>query len=332
MDSLNYIGSKKTLLPTILQIIDQNIDVPLDQLTFGDLFSGTGIIAFTMKHKCKKVIANDLEYYSYIICRSLLSIEYTQSIQQQIDKLNSDPNLQCEGLISNTYSPLGGRLFFTEENAKRIDYIRQSIGDDPFIVASLIVSSDKIANTTSVYGAFLKRFKPSAIAPIKLHPIHTDPLPSASSPEIYNLPAETLTNELKDLDIIYLDPPYNHRQYGSNYFPLNVIARYQPTTFAGKTGIPTDYRTQSKFCSKRQCLSTFRQLLSNIKNYATHCKYLLISYNNEGILQYDDIIKETSSILSPIKIIVTTIKYSRYSSIASASKKVKEYLFLATLF
>ena len=190
-----------------------------------------------------KIIANDLEYYSYIINFAQLCVPYTNKLKDIITKLNGelkDNNINkvIEGykLITNNYSPKGidKRMFWTEENAISCDYLRYridsllknndiTINEHNFLVASLLCTMDKVANTTSIYGAFLKKFKKSASVLIELKPIHTSEIKENIN-QVTNL--DINSNEILDktYDIVYLDPPYNERQYSSNYHPLNYLA------------------------------------------------------------------------------------------------------------
>jgi adenine-specific DNA-methyltransferase len=167
-----YIGSKKTLIPFIEDCISNHIVI--DETTmFADLFAGTGIVGnhFKSKFNCR-VIANDMEKYSYILNEALLNSNYTPKLQEIIDKINNHeyPDTSTK-LITKTYCnyELCERNFFTVENGMFIDYVRNvieqlelSIQEYNFLLASLVVSLDKIANTTGVYGAYLKHIKKAA--------------------------------------------------------------------------------------------------------------------------------------------------------------------------
>ena len=124
MKTLNYIGCKKSLCPTILKIVQTSIhDLP--SRSFADLFAGTGIVSYVFKHHVRSVLANDLEYYSFIILSAILKSTYSKKLEQLIVSLNElEP---IEGLVYQNYSENAGRLFFTNENAQKIDAIREHI-------------------------------------------------------------------------------------------------------------------------------------------------------------------------------------------------------------
>lgn len=320
METLNYIGSKKKLFNNILDVCQKNI-TNLNDKIFADLFSGTGTVAFNMNKYCKKIIANDLEYYSYIINYALLKCQYTVSIQNIINDINNIKSID-NGLIFNNFSNNDKceRMFFTNNNAKKCDAIRiyidklfnnNNINYDEyiFVLVSLLVSMDKVANTSSVYGAYLKKYKKSSQNELFVKPIHQNKNNKINN-EIYNENIENLviTN---NYDIVYLDPPYNHRQYGGNYSPLNYIAKYDKNIqLIGKTGLIKDYN-KSAFCSKLNVKNSFIKLIQNL-----NCKYIILSYNNEGLLHLNDI---KNILLNKGDIILYKINYNKFK----AQKNVK---------
>ena len=333
MNTLNYIGSKHTLFKTILNVCTENIP-QTSNLTFMDLFAGTGTVGFNMQNHFKSVCANDLEYYSFIINCALLNCNYSQKLQNIINDCNAftDSNtiLNGEDLIYKNYSPndTSERLFFTNDNAKKCDAIRNHIEklfkhskeitkeEYQFLLASLIVSTDKIANTTSVYGAYLKQYKKSALKPLIMIPIHKKTDINVVNNKVFNVLAESIT---VDSDVVYIDPPYNQRQYASNYSPLNYIAQYDSKiVLTGKTGLMSDYN-KSIFCKKPMVKLAFTQLIKNVKS-----RYIIISYNNEGLLDIETlktILKEKGDIK------LYKIQYNKFKAQQSVTKKhTEEYL------
>lgn len=296
MNTLNYIGSKHTLCSTLIEIISNEVP-ELKTKTFMDLFAGTGTVGFQMLPLVASCSSNDLEYYSFVINNALLRCPYSEIIQQIINECNQLEGI--EGLIYYNFSPHNeedGRMFFSNENAKRCDAMRQYIEKQKednrisqeeyyFILASLIVVMDKVANTSCVYGAYLKKFKASALKPLVLTPIHirtkTENTVNFDINTVYNMKAEDVQDYY---DVVYMDPPYNQRQYSANYSPLNYIALYDATIkLTGKTGLIKNYN-KSDFCSKVKVKNAFKKLVQNIK-----CKHLFISYNNEGLLSCDEL-------------------------------------------
>jgi adenine-specific DNA-methyltransferase len=321
MNTLNYIGCKNKLFDTLYRIFESNVQ-DLRNKSFSDRFMGTGIISFNMVPRCASILANDLEDYSYIIGNAILKCNYSEKIEFHISECNQLEGI--EGLIYKYYSPHPAkesveieeceRMFFTNDNAKKADAMRvyiqeifesQQVTQEEyyFLIASLLVSIDKVANTTSVYGAYLKQFKASSLKPIVLEPIHQrKDIPNIEKHTVISTNAEKINVAT---DVTYLDPPYNQRSYSANYFVLNFIARYDKTIVPyGKTGLID--KNQSDFCSKVRVKKAFQTLFETIKSTT-----IFLSYNNEGILDIEDM-KEIALKKGDVKLY--KIKYNKYKS------------------
>ena len=294
MNTLNYIGSKKTLCPTIVDIISREIGDTLRTKSFVDMFAGTGSIGFRFQDIVNVCIANDLEYYSFVINNALLKCNYSSKLKHLIDDCQMLEGI--DGLVFQNYSTNDEceRMFFSNENARKCDSIRQhieqlkldsiiTVEEYYFMLASLLVAVDKVANTSCVYGAYLKQFKASALKQLVLVPIHSRIDLDTEKNSVYNMRAEELC---VSADIAYIDPPYNQRQYSANYCPLNYIAKYDVSiNLTGKTGLIENYN-KSDFCSKVRVKGAFTHLLDNTK-----CRYIFISYNNEGLVKYEELVE-----------------------------------------
>ncbi len=289
---MNYIGSKYSLLPFLESTIGDIVGSDLRDMVFCDIFAGTGIVGRTFKPKVRKVIANDREYYSYVLNRNYignhLELDGKEELLARLNQLEGDGT----GFIYRNYCKGGGsgRQYFSDDNGKKIDAVRSQIevwrtsgyiSEDMyyFLLASLLESSDRRANTASVYGAFLKHLKISAQKPLSLTPATYTV--NENTHEVYCSDANILINNIEG-DILYLDPPYNARQYGANYHLLNTIAEYKPFSPKGKTGLRDYYK--SPYCGKNTVLSSFDSLIRNAK-----FKYIFLSYNNEGLMSLQDI-------------------------------------------
>ena len=289
---MNYIGSKYSLLTFIDSTIKSIVGNDLSKLTFCDLFAGTGAVGRHFKTQVHKIISNDWEFYSYALNRNYIGNHQEMPKKDEyIDRLNQLNGVD-NGFIYTQYCLGGGknRQYFTDENGKKIDAIRSTIeswknngeiSDDMyfFLLCSLIESADKCANTASVYGAFLKSIKKTAQKPIIITPANYQL--NSNEHEVYNEDANLLIKEIEG-DILYLDPPYNSRQYGANYHLLNTIAEYLPFTPIGKTGLRP--YNKSNYCSKRTVKDSFESLISNAR-----FRYIILSYNNEGIMPLETI-------------------------------------------
>ena len=300
MNTLNYIGSKQTLCPILTDIITTEIS-DLKSLSFLDMFAGTGSVGFRFQDLTNNCSANDLEYYSFVINNALIKCAYSTKLQHIIDECNVLEGI--DGLIFTNYAENDSseRMFFTAENARKCDAIRvyiENLKDSDkintneyyFLLASLIVSMDKLANTSCVYGAYLKQYKKSSLKTLTVIPIHKKQDINIENNQVFNMTAEELSKQDIFYDVVYMDPPYNQRQYSANYCPLNYIAYYDKNiVLKGKTGTIDGYN-KSGFCSKVKVYNSFKTILDNIK-----CNYIFISYNNEGLLGYDELVKLLSS-------------------------------------
>lgn len=289
---MNYIGSKYKLSEFIKQGVYSVVGQDLSDKVFCDLFAGTGIVGRSFKKEVKQVISNDLEYYSFVLNKNYIENHEPLDFLPYIFELNSLEGKK--GFIFEEYSENGsaGRQYFKAENGKRIDAIRKKIENWKtsneisdsmyyFLLASLLESADKVANTASVYGAFLKHIKKSAQKDLWIEPAIF--IENENEHLVFNENANDLIQKIWG-DILYLDPPYNAREYGANYHLLNTIARYDTFIPKGKTGL-RDYQ-KSNFCKKNQVSEAFENLIKS-----ANFNYIFLSYNNEGLMPSDEIQK-----------------------------------------
>lgn len=311
---MNYIGSKYSLLDFLQETIYDVTDYKKgDNFIFGDLFAGTGIVGAKFKENGCTVISNDIQHYSYVLTKHY--IENNSPIDISIlDYLNDLEGI--EGFVYKNYCAGSGseRNYFTDYNGKKCDAIREKLEElflekkinenqYYYFLASLINSIDKYANTASVYGAFLKHIKKSAEKNfiLELLPI----IDGGKDGIAYNEDINILIKQISG-DVLYLDPPYNARQYCSNYHVLETISKMDSPQLHGKTGL-RDYNEQkSSFCSKRTVADSFENLISN-----ANFKYIFLSYNNEGLMDLETI----KSIMSKYgKYEVRTTEYRRFKA------------------
>ncbi|OYT72892.1 MAG: modification methylase [Chloracidobacterium sp. CP2_5A] len=312
---MNYIGSKRSLLPFLERHILE-FSSPETNRAFFDVFAGTGAVGRHFKKLGFQVISNDIQHYSYCLNRAYIGINRPpafcklanffsdsanglpdKAIDRVLDYLNRLAG--CEGFVYRNYC-LGGtvgtefpRQYFTDENGKLCDAIRlqiekwrqdKLISDNEYfyLLASLIEAVDKVANTASVYGAFLKRIKPSAQKSLKLERL--DIIPSQKKHQVYQQPGASLARSVA-CDILYIDPPYNQRQYATNYHVLETIARYDSPPLYGVTGLRDYEHQKSDFCYRSKALKSLESLIQN----AT-ARYIFLSYNSEGLMPEQEVI------------------------------------------
>jgi adenine-specific DNA-methyltransferase len=343
---MKYIGNKFRLLPFIDRVITQEKLPPKG--IFCDIFTGTTNVAQFYKKKGYKLITCDIMYYSYVFQYAYIKVNYYPSfskllqnekrimnIKKRIQSASlikedeNKENLQAvlnylnnlpreEGFIYLNYAPTGSstgkyqRQFFSDENAKRIDAIRTRIQfwkdnkwitDEEFFIllASLIDAADFVANISGTYGAFLKIWRSMALKSLNL--LLPSLIESKFGHEIYLEDANKLIRNIK-CDILYLDPPYNTRQYAANFHILETIAKRDNPKIYGKTGLRLYDGQKSDYNIKGKCEEKFADLVKN-----ADCEYILMSYNNEGIIR-EKVIREVLSEKGTLKIF--TQPYRRF--------------------
>lgn len=309
---MNYIGSKHKLSSFIFETVTEICGDNLSQKICCDLFAGTGIVGRIFKPHVKQVIGNDVEYYSYVLNRNYIGNHTAFDCEEFLTELNTLKGKK--GFIFQNYSEGGKayRNYFTSENGQKIDAIRLKIEEWKetlkitedqyfFLLASLLESADKVANTASVYGAYLKHIKTSAAKKILIKPAVFQP--TENGHKVFQQDSNELIKNIEG-DILYLDPPYNARQYGANYHLLNTIAKYDTFAPRGKTGLRDYYK--SDWCRTGEALKSFEELIENAQ-----FPYIFLSYNNEGLMSQ----KEVQAVMERFgKYSLKTKKYQRFKA------------------
>jgi len=297
---MKYIGNKTRLLDFIN---DSIIKAKLPQNgIFIDIFGGTGSVGKYFKSKNYKVIANDFMTYSYIAQYVLIKINKMPSFEKisrngisgVLKELNTiKPK---NGYIFNNFAPKGKekRQYFSNENARKIDAIRDKIekwrndkvlsNDEYYIlVYSLIDAADFVANISGTYGAYLKIWRSMALKKIELK--IPDITNSNFKNEVFQEDANFLIKKISG-DILYLDPPYNERQYAPNFHMLETLAVWDKQELVGKTGQRDYSKKKSAYSQKTNSIKAFEDLIVN-----ANTRYIILSYNNEGIIPRDEILR-----------------------------------------
>ncbi len=328
-----YIGNKRNLLSLIEKAIkNTKLSKNKKEYTFVDLFAGSGVVSRLAKSLGFKVIANDWEYYSYIINKAFIELDDSMikksfkkfgGLSKVLKILNNlgDPEKK-DKYISEFYCPknddkpdiINERLFYTNYNGKKIDAIRAKIDnwvknkkinedEEYLLLALLLYEASTRSNTSGVFKGFHKGFggtNGDALSRI-LKPIELkEPdLINGKKSFVIREDAVKLSDLLKnqDVDILYLDPPYNQHQYGSNYHMLNTIALNDKPVVnknifingkkTNKSAIRKDWtNTKSTFCSKKSAIDDFKKIVNNINP-----NYILVSYSTDGIIPFDDMLR-----------------------------------------
>ncbi len=350
---ITYIGNKRALLDFIGKAVEVVKDeLNKEKIVTADLFSGSGIVARYLKQFSSELYVNDLEDYAYTINKCYLSNrdeinekELNKWFKYLKDNL-SDEKL-TSGFISELYSPKddknikkGERVFYTTRNANYIDTERQLLDNVPepyhtLLLAPLLYEASNRTNTSGVFKGFYKNSETNigqfgGNGKNALHRILSDievkkPVLSNFNciSHVYKEDTLLLSETLPKMDLVYLDPPYNQHPYGSNYFMLNLINNYKkPDAISEVSGIPKKWN-KSDFNKKSTALSTMEKICSNL-----NAEYILISFNSEGFISFEDMVKMLSKYGS---VRVYDQKYSTFKAsrnLRNRSLYVNEYLFL----
>ncbi|MCF6344058.1 MAG: DNA adenine methylase [Devosiaceae bacterium] len=311
---MRFIGNKENLLDIIyFELSSRNISGE----TFFDFFSGTSNVGKFFKKKGYQVFSSDILYFSYVLQRAYIENSESVNFDRLIRKYKiSNPNTlfstplglvieylnniePINGFIYKNYSPLGTatldipRMYFSDENARKIDAIRERIefwkeenlitqNEYYILIACLIETVPFYANISGVYAAFHKKWDPRAKKKLVLRSIEL--VLSDKSHKSFNCNSIDLIDDIV-ADIVYLDPPYNQRQYAPNYHLLETIAKYDSPEIRGVTGMRNYDNQKSNFCNSTKALKDLDKIASEAKY-----RYLVLSYNSEGIMSQEDIL------------------------------------------
>ncbi|MDR1949425.1 MAG: DNA adenine methylase [Spirochaetaceae bacterium] len=350
---ITYLGNKRALLDFIgqgLRAVQHKLGK--EKLSIFDVFSGSGIVARYCKQYAERLLVNDLEKYSAVINRCYLSNQdeidrgelektYCRLIAEAADK-----PLRW-GLVAELYAPKDAarilpreRVFYTPRNAIYIDTMRQLIeelpdSEKPYFIAPLLSEASIHANTSGVFKGFYKNRETGtgqfggknqdSLSRIKGDINLPFPVFSNFNAEVavYNENANDLIEKLSEVDVAYLDPPYNQHPYGANYFMLNLIVDYtHPRHISSVSGIPADWN-RSDYNKPGKTYTALRELVSRIR-----AKYILISFNSEGFITFEEM-KNMLQRIGKLEILETSYNTFRGSrNLRNREIHLKEYLYL----
>ena len=312
---ITYIGNKRALVGQIGGAVEQaKRRLGKDRLRIFDAFSGSGVVSRFFKAHSSLLISNDLERYAAVTARCYLrnrsTVDFADLARIAAD-LNSrvDTEALPRGFIEELYSPRDesritgeDRVFYTRRNARRLDNYRRLIDPLPsdtrdLLLGPLLSRASVHANTAGVFKGFYKnrvtgigQFGGSgADALVRIMGEIRLDVPVLSNFEcdysVLQEDANAAARRLKGLDLVYVDPPYNQHPYGSNYFMLDLLARYErPRRVSRVSGIPADWQ-RSGYNVRARSLPLLRELLETVD-----APFLLVSFNNEGFISTDEMV------------------------------------------
>lgn len=312
---MRYLGNKTRLLDFIRDVARRRGIV---EGTVVDPFCGTASVARAFKRWGHPVHAADLMEFAHVLARAYVQTEAEVDFHDLREDLNGHaPDLAGavaalnelpgeRGFVYRNFSPSehgeeaangeddrdpsSVRMYFTPANAARIDAVRARIrawreagriGGDAYYVllAALIEAADRVANTAGVYAAFIKSWQPNASRPLRLRPPRPVYGPGSRAER---RDALELLRERGPFDVLYLDPPYNERQYPAYYHVPELIAMGwfdDVPELRGKTGLLPDADKRSDWCRRGRAAEALEELVSTAR-----WKRLMLSYNSEGLI------------------------------------------------
>lgn len=330
---MRYLGNKESILTEISDLLESQ-GLLKDGFTFFDAFCGSGSVADYFK-----------SYYDIIINDNLTwSVKYAKgrvcAPTCTFDKLGFDPfeylnanENTVQGFMYRNYAPTeSARMYFTPENAGRIDYFRNQIEDWKnenllseeeycYLIACLIESVSDVSNTAGVYGAFLKKWDSRATKRIVFSKVDFRPA-RYKSIRTYNAKIEDIIEEV-ECDILYLDPPYTQNQYGTQYHLLETLVLDDNPSISKVTGSRSTAPMRSDWSKEYKANILFDRILAKTK-----AKYIVLSYNNDGFMSKEYIEAAMKRYGKPETFVCKKIAYKKYQNWKSQNEnKHFEYLF-----
>ncbi len=348
---ITYIGNKRSLLGFIGRGVARVCKhLGRHKLRCFDAFSGSGIVSRYMKRHASVLYSNDMEPYArmlgqcYLANRGEVAAAGLPALWRELGE-----RLQREwapGLVAELYAPQddadirpGERAFYTRRNAIFLDTACRIVQTlpamlQPFVYGPLLAEASVHTNTSGVFKGFYKNREgigqfggtgchalSRILAPMEL------PLPVFSDFDcehhVLQGDAADIARGLPELDLAYLDPPYNQHPYGSNYFMLNFLLEYErPAALSRVSGIPRGWN-RSAYNQRQAALPALRELLA-----ALPARFVLLSYNSEGIIPLPELLDvlRTEGRVELMEQDYATFRGSR--NLRARALRVKEYLML----
>jgi adenine-specific DNA-methyltransferase len=365
---LTMLGSKRKLVGFIEGVVeDVKLRLGKEKLVLADGFCGSAVVSRMLAGHAAELYSNDFELYAHTVAYAcLVAPDESQAarVRQHVDAANAlaESGPLSPGFVAKHYAPEdtenikpNERVFFTHENALRIDtiraYVEASVApeDKPYVIAPLIIAASRSSNSTGLFQAFMKDSqgigafggKGATVSSVRrmkdpLQILHTVFNPHPCIVKCTQMDTnEFVKTELPETcDLVYYDPPYNEVSYGSNYGLLNMIVRGGVAEKVSKVaGVPLDWQ-RSDYYRKGKAKEAFKDLVNSTM---AKTKFMLLSYSAEGHLNG----KDWEDVLAPYKVEIFTKSHPRFSNTghkgskgeraaAKKSKTVEEVLYLVS--
>ena len=272
LESRRYIGCKTKLVDWIFGLINEQTH---DAHSFCDIFAGTGVVAHRALQTYERVVVNDFLHSNNIMYRAFFAPgEWSEERVQAI--INDFNDINPAKIGENYFSKNFGGKYFYHDTAKIVGYIRgrlqilqKDLTDKEYAVlmASLIYSIDRHANTMGHFDAY--HHKAPAAHEFQMRMIEAD---SYNGVDIHQEDANQLARNI-NVDLTYLDPPYNSRQYSRFYHVYENLVQWKKPQLYG-TALKPKEENMSDYC-RNAAFTAFTDLVSHINS-----RYLVVSYNN----------------------------------------------------
>jgi len=281
---IKYIGSKRTLVPLIVQLVGG-----LGQVrTVADLFTGTTRVAQAFKGQGLHVVSNDMASYAHVLGQAYIEADAREldlpRIERQLGELAALP--PSPGYFTETFCERS--RFIHPLNGARIDAMRPAIDalahnelERAVLLTSLLEAADRVDSTTGLQMAYLKQWAPRAHKPLELRM----PALLAGCGRALQGDANALVRTLEHVDVAYLDPPYNQHSYHSNYHVWETLVRWDAPEVYGIACKRLDCRTtKSRYNSRPRAAAALADLLANLD-----ARTVVVSFSDEGFVHRDEI-------------------------------------------
>ena len=330
---MRFLGNKESITDRIRGLLNKQ-NLLGKKLVLFDAFCGSGSVADALKDSFR-LIVNDIMAWSVLFTRGrVLSNECSFKTLgfDPYQYLNNSTELR-RGFFYTNYSPgASRRMYFTEQNAGRIDYFRRQIEDwrgrrlldeDEYacLMASLIESVSGVSNTAGVYGAFLKKWDARALKPIVFEKVGASIMPCKGIEGRCGKIEETI--DQVPCDVLYIDPPYTQNQYGTQYHLLETLVLDDEPKISPVTGSRSTAPYRSDWSKDYKSHILLDKIIAK-----TQARYVLMSYSNDGILSKDYIEAVLKRYGRPETLMCEKIEYKQYLNWkASEDEQHYEYLF-----
>lgn len=327
---MRFLGNKTRMLKHIDHVIADN---HIGGRVFCDAFSGTCAVGDYFKGRYS-IIANDFLYSLSVIAKAKLENSVCPAFETFVAQYGTDPFTYFnrreyvaneQYFVTQNYSPVGNRRYFSEENATKIDGIRielenlygeQVISERErnFLLASLIESVMGVSNTTGTYEAFLKSWDKRALKSFVLEPIGVNDAPVLDGNAVYNTDSNELLRTVCG-DILYIDTPYTITDYNAAYHVLESIAKYDYPTVAGITGRRQGDGEKCRYTRREHALKNFEDLFRQAQ-----FEHILVSYSTQGLVGVEELVALVNKFAAPGSVKIYEFPYKEYKNIRSSKK------------